>query len=124
MRENRAHLRSKYEFADLADDMADEPKVGWSFGTSSIAMALIYFCTVFAKGSYRTRLVKRSTISSGPNRASSSPTRTSRTCRRPGTRTRNGRRPGRRRDCLSSANLRTFQTTQPLFPDYDQITMT
>jgi small-conductance mechanosensitive channel len=59
MRENRAHLRSKYEFADLADYMAEEPKVGWSFGTSSIDMALIYFCPVFAKGSYRTRLVKR-----------------------------------------------------------------
>lgn len=59
MRENRAHLRSKYEFADLADYMAEEPKVGWSFGASSIDMTLIYFVPVFAKGSYRTRLVKR-----------------------------------------------------------------
>jgi len=53
------HLGSKYEFADLADYMAEEPKVGWSFGTSSIDMALLYFCPVFAKGSYQTRLVKR-----------------------------------------------------------------
>lgn len=59
MRENRAHLRSKYEFADLADYMAEEPKVGWAFGASSIDMALIYFVPVFAKGTYRTRLVKR-----------------------------------------------------------------
>lgn len=59
MRENRAHLRSKYEFADLADYMAEEPKVGWGFGASSIDLTLLYFCPVFAKGSYRTRLVKR-----------------------------------------------------------------
>src|SRR5439155_443542 len=59
MRENRAHLRSKYEFADLADYMAEEPKVGWAFGASSIELTLLYFCPVFAKGSYRTRLVKR-----------------------------------------------------------------
>lgn len=59
MRENRAHLRSKYEFADLADYISEEPKVGWSFGASSIDLSLVYFCPVFAKGSYRTRLVKR-----------------------------------------------------------------
>jgi len=59
MRENRAHLRSKYEFADLADYMAEEPKVGWSFGASSIDLTLLYFCPVFAKGTYRTRLVKQ-----------------------------------------------------------------
>jgi len=59
MRENRARLRSKYEFADLADYMSEEPKVGWSFGASSIDLTLLYFCPVFAKGSYRTRLVKR-----------------------------------------------------------------
>jgi len=59
MRENRAHLRSKYEFADLADYMAEEPRVGWSFGASSIDLTLMYFCPVFAKGMYRTRLVKR-----------------------------------------------------------------
>jgi small-conductance mechanosensitive channel len=59
MRENRAHLRSKYEFADLADYVAEEPRVGWSFGASSIDLTLVYFCPVFAKGTYRTRLVKR-----------------------------------------------------------------
>src|SRR5437773_5608811 len=59
MRDNRAHLRSKYEFADLADYMAEEPRVGWAFGASSIDLTLLYFCPVFAKGSYRTRLVKR-----------------------------------------------------------------
>lgn len=59
MRENRAHLRSKYEFADLADYIAEEPRVGWSFGASSIDLSLVYFCPVFAKGSYRTRLVKQ-----------------------------------------------------------------
>src|SRR5712691_5686070 len=58
-RENRLHLRSKYEFADLADYMAEEPRVGWSFGASSIDLTLMYFCPVFAKGMYRTRLVKR-----------------------------------------------------------------
>src|SRR5256714_15190971 len=50
MRENRAHLRSKYEFADLADYMAEEPRVGWAFGASSIDLTLVYFCPVFAKG--------------------------------------------------------------------------
>jgi len=59
MRENRPHLRAKYEFADLADYVAEEPRVGWSFGASSIDLILVYFCPVFAKGSYRTRLVKR-----------------------------------------------------------------
>ncbi len=59
MRENRPHLRSKYEFADLADYMAEEPKVGWGMGASSIDLSLMYFCPVFAKGAYRTRLVKR-----------------------------------------------------------------
>lgn len=59
MRENRAHLRAKYEFADLADYVAEEPRVGWGFGASSIDLTLVYFCPVFAKGAYRTRLVKR-----------------------------------------------------------------
>ncbi|TLZ74991.1 MAG: mechanosensitive ion channel [Methanobacteriota archaeon] len=59
MRENRAHLRSKYEFADLADYIAEEPKVGWGLGASSVDLTLVYFCPVFAKGAYRTRLVKR-----------------------------------------------------------------
>src|SRR5205809_956255 len=59
MRENRAHLRSKYEFADLADYVAEEPRVGCSLGASSIDLTLVYFCPVFAKGTYRTRLVKR-----------------------------------------------------------------
>src|SRR5467141_3253033 len=59
MRENRAHLRSKYEFADLADYMAEEPRVGWSFAPQSVDLTLMYFCPVFAKGMYRTRLVKR-----------------------------------------------------------------
>jgi small-conductance mechanosensitive channel len=59
MRENRAHLRSKYEFADLADYISEEPRVGWSLGDSSVNLVLSYFCPVFAKGHYRTRLVKR-----------------------------------------------------------------
>ncbi len=59
MRENRAQLRSKYEFADLADYMAEEPRIGWALGASSIDLTLVYFCPVFAKGAYRTRLVKR-----------------------------------------------------------------
>ncbi len=59
MRENSAHLRSKYEFADLADYVSEEPKVGWSLGASSVDLTIIYFCPVFAKGAYRTRLVKR-----------------------------------------------------------------
>ena len=59
MRENRAHLRAKYEFADLADYIAEEPKVGWSLKDSSVDLTLVYFCPVFAKGGYRTRLVKR-----------------------------------------------------------------
>jgi small-conductance mechanosensitive channel len=59
MRENRSHLRSKYEFADLADYMAEEPRVGWGLKDSSVELTLVYFCPVFAKGGYRTRLVKR-----------------------------------------------------------------
>lgn len=59
MRENRSHLRSKYEFADLADYMTEEPKVGWGLQTSSVDLTLVYFCPVFAKAAYRSRLVKR-----------------------------------------------------------------
>lgn len=59
MRENRARLRSKYEFADLADYMAEEPRVNWTLAASSVEFILIYFCPVFAKASYKTRLVKR-----------------------------------------------------------------
>lgn len=59
MRENRARLRAKYEFADLADYVAEEPRVGWSFADSAVNLTLVYFCPVFTKGQYRTRLVKR-----------------------------------------------------------------
>jgi len=59
MRENRNLLRSKYEFADLSDYISEEPRVGWSFADSSVNLTLGYFCPVFAKGHYRTRLVKR-----------------------------------------------------------------
>lgn len=59
MRENRALLRSKYEFADLADYIHEEPRVGWQLAASSVDLTLGYFCPVFAKGHYRTRLVKR-----------------------------------------------------------------
>ena len=59
MRENRNQLRAKYEFADLADYMAEEPRVGWGMKDSSVDLTLVYFCPVFAKGGYRTRLVKR-----------------------------------------------------------------
>ena len=59
MRENRSQLRAKYEFADLADYMAEEPRVGWGLKDSSVDLTLVYFCPVFAKGGYRTRLVKR-----------------------------------------------------------------
>src|SRR3990172_4644807 len=59
MRENRNLLRSKYEFADLSDYISEETRVGWSFADSSVNLTLGYFCPVFAKGHYRTRLVKR-----------------------------------------------------------------
>jgi small-conductance mechanosensitive channel len=59
MRENRTFLRSKYEFADLTDYVPEEPRVGWALADSSVNLILGYFCPVFAKGHYRTRLVKR-----------------------------------------------------------------
>jgi small-conductance mechanosensitive channel len=59
MRENRSRLRSKYEFADLADYIAEDPKVGWSLKDSSVDLTLVYFCPVFARGAYRSRLVKQ-----------------------------------------------------------------
>jgi len=59
MRENRGHLRAKYEFADLADYIAEEPRVGWGLKDSSVDLSLVYFCPVFARGGYRSRLVKR-----------------------------------------------------------------
>jgi len=59
MRENRARLRSKYEFSDLQDLIPEEPRVGWSLADSSVNLTLMYFCPIFAKGLYRTRLVKR-----------------------------------------------------------------
>jgi len=59
MRENRARLRAKYEFADLQDYIAEEPKVGWALADSSVNLTLVYFAPIFAKGHYRTRLTKR-----------------------------------------------------------------
>jgi len=59
MRENRERLRSKYEFADLAEYVAEEPRVTWSLRDHLVDLTLVYFCPVFERSQYRTRLVKR-----------------------------------------------------------------
>ncbi|MFQ5918723.1 MAG: mechanosensitive ion channel family protein [Thermoplasmata archaeon] len=59
MRNNRGVVRGKYEFADLATYMVEEPTVTWTLGDSSVDMHLVYFCPSYRRRYYRTEIVKR-----------------------------------------------------------------
>ena len=58
MRDNRARIRNKYEFEDLRDYVAEEPTVLWNVRDVGIDLTLVYFCPVFERAAYRTRIVK------------------------------------------------------------------
>lgn len=59
MRNNRDVVRSKYEFADLATYMVEEPTITWSFASSAVEMHLVYFCPSYRRRHYRSEIVKR-----------------------------------------------------------------
>ncbi len=59
MRNNRSVVRSRYEFADLATYMVEEPTITLSFGPSSVDMHLIYFCPSYRRRYYRSEIIKR-----------------------------------------------------------------
>ncbi len=59
MRNNRSVVRSKYEFADLATYMVEEPTITLTFSESSVDMHLIYFCPSYRRRFYRSEIVKR-----------------------------------------------------------------
>lgn len=58
MRDNRARIRNKYEFEDLRDYVAEEPTVLWNIRDAGVDLTLVYFCPVFERAGYRTRIVK------------------------------------------------------------------
>lgn len=59
MRNNRAVVRAKYEFADLATYMVEEPSIAWSMADSAVNMSLVYFCPSYRRRYYRSEIVKR-----------------------------------------------------------------
>ena len=58
MRDNTARLRNKYEFEDLRDYVAEKPTVLWNVRDAGIDLTLVYFCPVFDRASFKTRVVK------------------------------------------------------------------
>lgn len=58
MRQSTGRIRSKYEFEDLREYVTEEPSVLWNIRDAGIDLTLIYFCPVFERWQYRTRLVK------------------------------------------------------------------
>ncbi len=58
MRESTPRIRSKYEFADLREYVAEEPTVLWNVRDAGVDLTLVYFCPVFERASYKTRIVK------------------------------------------------------------------
>jgi small-conductance mechanosensitive channel len=58
MRDNRARIRNKYEFEDLREYVAEEPTVLWNVRDVGIDLTLVYFCPVFERAAYKTRVVK------------------------------------------------------------------
>jgi small-conductance mechanosensitive channel len=58
MRDNTARIRNKYEFEDLREYVAEEPTVLWNVRDAGIDLTLVYFCPVFERATYKTRVVK------------------------------------------------------------------
>jgi small-conductance mechanosensitive channel len=59
MRNNRDVVRGKYEFADLATYMVEEPTITWSFAQSALEMHLVYFCPSYRRRYYKSEIIKR-----------------------------------------------------------------
>lgn len=59
MRNNRNVVRSKYEFADLATYMVEEPTITVDLGESSLQVQLVYFCPSYRRRHYRSEIIKR-----------------------------------------------------------------
>ena len=58
MRENVGRIRNKYEFDDLREYVPEEPTVLWNVREGFADLTLIYFCPVFERARYHTRMVK------------------------------------------------------------------
>ncbi len=58
MRESTSRIRNKYEFEDLREYVTEEPTVLWNVRDAGVDLTLVYFCPVFERSRYRTRLVK------------------------------------------------------------------
>ncbi len=58
MRASVPRIRSKYEFDDLREYVAEEPAVLWNVRDAGIDLTLVYFCPVFERAAYKTHLVK------------------------------------------------------------------
>ncbi len=59
MRNNRNVVRSRYEFADLATYMVEEPTITLDFAESSITLHLVYFCPSYRRRHYKGEIIKR-----------------------------------------------------------------
>lgn len=58
MRQNMPRIRNKYEFDDLREYVAEEPTVLWNVRDAGVDLTLVYFCPVFERTGYKTRIVK------------------------------------------------------------------
>ncbi len=58
MRASVPRIRSKYEFDDLREYVTEEPTVLWNVRDAGVDLTLIYFCPVFDRAEYKTRIVK------------------------------------------------------------------
>lgn len=59
MRNNRNVVRSRYEFADLATYMVEEPTITLEMGESSVNLQLVYFCPSYRRRHYKSEILKR-----------------------------------------------------------------
>ncbi len=59
MRNHRDHLRSRYEFKELATFVPEEPSVGWEMKDSWVTMSVVFFCPVDRRGYYKSEITKR-----------------------------------------------------------------
>ncbi len=58
MRESMPRIRNKYEFEDLREYVTEEPTVLWNVRDAGVDLTLVYFCPVFERAAYKTRIVK------------------------------------------------------------------
>ncbi len=58
MRESTHRIRNKYEFEDLREYVTEEPTVLWNVRDAGVDLTLTYFCPVFERAVYKTRIVK------------------------------------------------------------------